>query len=215
MTQLKGELKTRDDTIHSLQSEVTELQTRVEDLEQHGHRDSVQVFGIPEDESGSTDDKVLRLFNKRLKLDPPLDLDDIAISHRVGQPKEPAAGDAARDGDDEPEPPRALLVKFVSRSTRERVMGTRKKLKEPVSPQVEDNTEDADIPTWTKVFITDDLTKARAKLAYQARVLKRNRSILDTWVINCKIMAKDKFGRISKIKSTDEILHLIEKSKSQ
>ena len=57
--------------------------------------------------------------------------------------------------------------------TREHVMGTRKKLKEPVSLQVEGNTEDADIPSWTKVFITDDLTKARAKLAYQARVLKR------------------------------------------
>ena len=66
VTQLKGELKTRDESIRSLQSEVTELQTRVEDLEQHGRRDSVRIFGIPEDEPGSTDDKVLRLFNKRL-----------------------------------------------------------------------------------------------------------------------------------------------------
>ena len=76
----------------------------------------------------------------------------------------------------------------------------------PISEfKLELHTEDADIPTWTKVFITDDLTKARAKLAYQARVLKRNRSILDTWVINCKIMAKDKFGRIFQIKSTDDL----------
>ena len=88
VTQLKGELKTRDDTIRSLQSEVTELQTRVEDLKQHGRRDSVRIFSIPEDEPGSTDDKVLRLFNKRLKLDPPLDLDDIACHER----KEEAQG---------------------------------------------------------------------------------------------------------------------------
>ena len=49
VTQLKGEIKSRHDTIRSLQCEVTELQTRIEDLEQHGHRDSLRIFGYPEE----------------------------------------------------------------------------------------------------------------------------------------------------------------------
>ena len=47
------------------------------------------------------------------------------------------------------------------------------------------------------VFMTDDLTKAGASFTYQARVLKRNHKIQDTWVINCLIMAKDTHRRIS------------------
>ena len=180
VTQQKGKIKSRDDIICSLQCEVTELQTRVEDLEQHGHHDSLRIFGIPEDEPGSTDDKVLRLCNKRPKLNPPLALEDIAVSHRVGPPKKPAATDTNDpDAKSEPVPPRALLVKFVSRRLRERVMGEEKKLKEPVT-QDEDLPHDPDIPSW------DDLTRARARLAYQARVLKIDKTILDTWAINCK-----------------------------
>ena len=45
VAQLKREIKSRDDTIPSLQCEVTELQTRVEDLEQHGRRDSLRILG--------------------------------------------------------------------------------------------------------------------------------------------------------------------------
>ena len=47
------------------------------------------------------------------------------------------------------------------------------------------------------IFMTEDLTKARASLAYQAPVLKRNHKIQDTWVNNCKIMEKDTHWRIS------------------
>ena len=132
VTQLKGEIKSRDDTIRSLQSEVTQLQTRVEDLEQHGRRDSLRFFGIPEDEPGNTDDKVLKLCNKRLKLHPPLSKDDIAVSHRVGPPKQPTPNDLDTNAEPEPPPPRAILAKFVGRRIRERVMGARKKLKDPV-----------------------------------------------------------------------------------
>ena len=209
VTQLKGEIKSRDDTIRSLQSDVIQLQTRVEDLEQHGRRDSLRFFGIPEDKPGNTDDKVLKLCNKRLKLNPPLSKDDIAVSHRVGPPKQPTPNDLDTNAEPEPPPPRAILAKFVSRRIRERVMGARKKLKDPVlAGNHEDPTYDPDTPTWPKVFISDDLTKARAKLAYQARVMKRNKAIMDTWIINCKIMVKDNHGHISQVKTTDDLAEL-------
>ena len=47
---------------------------------------------------------------------------------------------------------------------------------------------------------------------------KRNRSILDTWIINCKVVVKDRLWRIFQKKNQQIIgrkLRLIEKSKSQ
>ena len=105
VTQLKGEIKSRDNTIRTLQSEVTQLQTRVEDLEQHGRRDSLRFFGIPEDEPGNTNDKVIKLCNKRLKLSPHLSKDGIAVSHRVGPPKQPTPNELDTNAEPEPPPP--------------------------------------------------------------------------------------------------------------
>ena len=51
------------------------------------------------------------------------------------------------------------------------------------------------------VYIQDDLTKRRANLAYMARQLKGSGTITDTWVSNCKVLAKDRYGRISLISS--------------
>ena len=41
-----------------------------------------------------------------------------------------------------------------------------------------DDSSDIDGP----IYITDDLTKARASLAYKARVAKQKGEITDTWV---------------------------------
>ena len=151
------------------------------------------------------DDKVLRLCNKRLKLNPPLALEDSAVSHRISPPRKPAATDPNDpDAEAEPVPPRALMVKFVSRRLRDLVMDEKNKLKEPVT-QDEDPPHDPDIPSWPKVYITDDLARARARLAFQARVLKGNKTILDSWVKNKKIMVKDKHGLISQVKTNEDL----------
>ena len=50
------------------------------------------------------------------------------------------------------------------------------------------------------VFIEDDLTAKRAKIAFEARKLKRSDHILETWVFDSKIMIKDRYGRVSQIK---------------
>ena len=46
------------------------------------------------------------------------------------------------------------------------------------------------------VYISDDLTRSRAKLAYQARQLRNNKRIQDTWVVDSNIMIKDNNNRI-------------------
>ena len=78
---LKEEVKNRDQTIQVLQGEVSQLHTRLDDLEQHGRRDSIRIFGLPEEAPGTTDEKVLKPVNGRMKLQPPLEFEEISVSH--------------------------------------------------------------------------------------------------------------------------------------
>ena len=47
-----------------------------------------------------------------------------------------------------------------------------------------------------KVYINDDLCKARSIVAFRARELKRDKKINDTWVSRGMIIIKDKFNKI-------------------
>ena len=216
---LRKESAEKDKKITTLQRQVRELETKMDDYEQHGRRDSVRIFGLSEDSPGSTDEKVLRLCNKRMKLSPPLRLEEISVSHRVGK-----LGEPAEDGT--PPPPRPLLVKFATRRSKTRVISKRKNLRKPraddsvgrmegsvrelssARPDIDDavdgdetvSTEDGE-----NIYMSDDLTKRRATLAYRARMARRNKEIQETWVIDCKIMIKNNYGRISQISSEADL----------
>ena len=148
-----------------------------------------------------------------MKLEPPLDITEIAVSHHVGPIQQ------ARD-DGLPPPPRPLLVKFVSRCSKARVMELRKNLRQrrPINrPHNQESGEDANevvnedgdeddpddartsLTNLPKIFIFDDLTKARAKLPSLARENKRGGEVVDTCTSYCNILVKDKFARIHKI----------------
>ena len=171
---MRTQLKARDDKIESLEREVTRLNGIIDDLEQHGRRGSVRVFGVPEEGDGSTDDKILTLFNGRMKLRPPLSVEDIEVSHRLGKVAVATAvsgGAAAEDAHTNVKTttpkPRTIIVKFASRRTKERVMKARKNLRlSSSSSSDDDGSTHAELPV---VYVADDLTKGRAKMAYAAR----------------------------------------------
>ena len=124
--------------------------------------------------------------NGVLKLEPPLELSEIEVSHRLpGRSQENTSASA-------PQGPKGVIVKFVSRRTKARVMAKKNQLKN-ISTNV--NTK-KDYPY--PVFFTDDLTSRRAKLAFRARQLLRNKKIQETWVYDSKIFIKDNYGRISR-----------------
>ena len=208
---LKRQIQDKDTKISQLQKDVNSLESRVDNLEQWGRRGSMRIQGIPESESEEVDQKVLALVNEQLKLSPPLIIDDIEVAHRLpggtatspqGQPaatprqSQGAQQEANSDTLERPSPPRTVIVKFTSRRTKSRVMALRKELKEfNKSPE---NTDPA-------IYFQDDLTAPRAKLAYQARVLKREKCIADTWVIDSKIYVKDLYNRIKLLKSPGDL----------
>ena len=122
--------------------------------------------------------KSLFLVNEQLKRSPPLIIEDIEVAHRLpggtatspqGQPaatpqrSQGAQQEANNDTLERPSLPRTVKEKFTNRRTNARVMALRKELIEFNPPP--DNTDPV-------INFQDDLT---AKLAYQARVLKREK----------------------------------------
>ena len=116
--EMKKKLDGKNEEIKALKEHNIKLESRVEDLEQYSRRGSMRVFGLSEATSGSTDQKILDLCNNYLSLDPPIEPHEIEVSHRVGKPADEAS----------PPRPRAVLVKFVSRRTKTRVMAVKKQL---------------------------------------------------------------------------------------
>ena len=216
---LRKQLQTKDEQITSLRNEVTNLKVLYDELEQHGRRGSMCIFGVPEHTTGTVDDKVLCLINKHLKVSPPLVVEDIEVAHRLGKPPPkpqvsdpPARSDASADDSDQqpgdsghtspsPEqpssPPRSIIVKFASRRTKAQVMRNKKNLK--------DNPFKAADGSCHSVYIADDLTKRRAQMAYQARQLKRAGLIQDTWTFDSKILVKDSRNRILPIMTENDL----------
>ena len=195
---LRKQVADRDEAIAKLQHRVDDLEIRCDDLEQQGRKGSIRVFGMPEKEEGPLEDKLIRLCNVNLKLQPPIVPEDIEVAHRVGRPPLQQRGDSDGDGDvqdtSSPPKPRPVLVKLSSRRTKGRIMEVCKRLKNnPYEYTVDDETHTA------KIYIGDDLTKRRAKLAYQARTLRNDNLIKDTWISNCKILVKDNFNRITQV----------------
>ena len=93
--------------------------------------------------------------------------------------------------------PRPILVKFASRRTKARVMGCKKDLKSNPCTRLDG--------TRSPVTVSDDLTKRRATLAFQARTLKRAGTVADAWTFDSKVYIKDNHNRIHPIAKEEDL----------
>ena len=105
-----------------------------------------------------------------VSLPPPLQPGDIERVHRLGRKT-----DTIR--------PRAVIARFVSGKTRDRVYRSRATLK----------THNHSTDQHHKIFINEDLTTMRSNLAYATRTLKKSKRITDCWTFNGKIVTR--FGK--------------------
>ena len=67
------------------------------------------------------------------------------------------------------------------------------------------DNEAAEVKTNTKedtrIWVNEDLTKARATILWQARLLKKRRAISETWSFDGFIYVKSKQGHVERILS--------------
>ena len=108
----KDDLAAKDKEIQELKQTISELDRKIDDLEQHGRRDSLRISGIPENEEHDDTDAAILQICEAIKVDPPVQRTDIAVSHRLGRPTEGKT--------------RQVIVKFATRNVRERVYSAKK-----------------------------------------------------------------------------------------
>lgn len=110
-------LEERDEEMDDDRQEVKkETKNRLNDLEQHGRKNSVRIFGLEDTARESVEecvDKVVGFVNDRLSLN--VQNGDIDIAHRLGK----FTG----------ERPRSIIVKFTHRRTKHNIIKARKGLK--------------------------------------------------------------------------------------
>ena len=70
ITSLKSQVADKETTIQKMSDQISELEQKYDDLEQHGRKGSVRIFGVPENTAGDTDTKVLHVVNTMMKLTP-------------------------------------------------------------------------------------------------------------------------------------------------
>ena len=181
---LRSSLQERDATITELRSEVQLLHDDLDALEQHGRRHSLRISGISMTEEDTTA-AVVKLANEVLEIAPPLSTKDISVSHRLRKPRNARA--------DEPAP---IIVRFVSRADRDRVIRERKKLKDM-------NTD------TSKVYINEDLTTRRAKIFSMARSLQKRKLFKQTWTYNGSIKVMMPNGDIKTASNLNDLQALV------
>ena len=179
---LTNELCKKDVIIEKLEQRVEKLvEEAADNTEQYSRRPNLRVHGIAEQADENTDQLIVKLVNDQMQFQPPIQLNQIERSHRLG-PKTSADGTKRE---------RAIIVRFRSERVRDEVYRSRFRLK-TIQPD-------------KRVFINEDLTARRAGLARQTRALKKDHKVNDCWTAGGNVMLKDLQNRIRHVKSTADL----------
>ena len=181
----------------------------------------MRIQGLKDSRAESNEmlDKKIIELSELMEVEPPLELNEIEVAHRLPLPKALLQKLAQEEADanglplgtlpggkkttnlidmipPDKLPPRNVIIKFASRRVKSRVMSARKQLRAKL-------TDKAKYPN--PVFLQDDLTAYRAKLAYEGRRLKAKELVEDSWVWDSKVLIKDKQGRVKSITRLKDI----------
>jgi regulator of replication initiation timing len=161
---------------HELKLSVSQLKLAADSSEQYSRRNNLRITGIPETNDENTDEIIL---NTCKKIDVNMNLSEIDRSHRVGRPNQSGG-------------PRAIIVKFVSYRSRQKMYTARSVLNNR---------------GLKGTFINEDLTKQRSFAFYTARTLVRKHKIIGCWTADGVILVKDKDERIHRITNSSDLDH--------
>ena len=155
---LRAELKQKD-------AEIEALKLQVDEVEQYSRKYCLNIKGVAENEN---EDPLEIVTELAAKAGVSVDRRDIDIAHRTG--KKPREGRQKNVGRD-------IVVKFANFSKRKELWAARKRVTETAAPDRR-STRQGPAPA---VYITENLTKYRAKIMFLAREMKRKKKISAAW----------------------------------
>ena len=145
---------------NSQQAQVRCLHYQNDALEQYQRRESLRIFGVKEDLNETAEATEAKALGVMKETGARVADSDISACHRVGKP---------RDGS------RAIIVKFISRKTRQDVVSKKKNLKGKAA--------------FSKVYVNDDLTVLRQRLLGYVKSLE---CVESAWTSGGRILAMKK-----------------------
>lgn len=170
---IADEKEEKNKLVDQIQKVNEAAEERINDQEQYGRRNNLRINGIEEEEADETADittrKIVNKLNGRIQ-DLNLEISDIDIAHRLGQKRRGSC--------------RPIIVKFLSRLKRDRVIRNRKLFK------------------GTNIYINEDLTRLNQLVL--ACVRKKMPDEVDkVWSRNGRIYYKNKTGHVHEVKFVD------------
>ena len=175
---LRGEVVRLRSEVQKRDREIESLQERLDESEQYSRRNAIRIHGIPESAHENTDNVIVNMAEQ---IGADIFHDCIDRSHRVGR-----KGDYTRP----------IICKFTSHKHKLAIMTKKRNLR---------NTDTKKNFNTDNVFISEDLTKLRADVARNARHLKKDKKITDTWTRDGVIFVKTLGGQIERIKTQREL----------
>lgn len=166
---LKNELDSVKASLANVEKVLKESLIRNDELEQYSRRSCLRITGIAESANEDVSKIVLDLW-RRIKVD--ITPQDIDRAHRVGRLRDNHdVGSQSRNQNKG----REIIVKFTNSSARLKYLKGRVVLRD----------ENA------RIYINEDLTKARRDLAYECRRLQKSKCINKTWIYNGNVFIND------------------------
>lgn len=160
---------------NGLKKKCAQLESRLDDLEQYGRINCLEINGIPEEKNEDVSDIVKKIGNS---VGISIEDTDIDACHRLGG----ARGEDSRRS-------RGIIVKFVRRSVKEELLHKRR-----VKRNL--NTKDvgfADRPAEV-IYINESLSAGRRQVFNAARMMKKENHLQYVWVRNGKVLTRAEDG---------------------
>ena len=172
-TSLSQSVEKLEFAVTKLNAELVTSHQRCDDLEQYSKRKTIIVSNVPVNGSSSLETQVCNMLNEYVT--PPIEPTEIERTHRIYRKASKTISDRPPD----------IIVKFQSYRTRARVL-----TKDPMVQLQEANEDKSD---KDKMFISEDLAKARKELFFKTRTLKKQGHIKSTFTRDRKIIVNQYF----------------------
>lgn len=202
---LKKEVRDLSKEVASKDHEITILKERLDDLEQYSRRNCIRLSNVPEKLGEDTDQLVCAVAKAAGVTLPP---EAIERSHRIGRTGHAAGSESASQS--LTKAPRQIIVKLGSYRHREGLLRARKNLSSvdvaktfpdldwtqvPVPPPRSPRSK----PFTPRIYLNEDLTRERGKIATAARELKKGERVTDTWTRDGVIFIKRRDSSVIKV----------------
>lgn len=187
---LGGMLKELMTENEKLKARVKDLEIRLNDSDQYSRRTSIVISGIPEKprDSNVREDTDLLVLELAQDMGIKLKAEDIGRSHRLTSYKKKT--------------PRDIVCRFLSYNKRADFFHAKKNLRK--------------LPHRKNTFISEHLTKQRAEVFFEARLLRKRGHIDGTWTYDGRICVKmsDKISQVITIEALNETVFGRKKAKT-